>query len=197
MKKWLHKIEVIIDKIIPFLLLLLLLIIIIDFFFKQIAEQYLFYVESADYFIIFIFLVDLIFKYVRVRNISKFVRTFWLDIIAVFPFFLVFRIFEAAAGLFSTSMSEGAASFQTILHEGLEVERGGAKLLEREGQVLSTVEKEGAKIAAETEKIAKISRSEKFARFLRPILRTPRFLKAVPFFEKPTGEHHVHEKKKS
>lgn len=197
MKKWLHKLEVIVDKSIPYLLLLLLVLILLEIFFKETAEHYALQIDIADYFIIFAFVIDLTFKYMRVKNIKKFIRHFWLDILAVFPFFLVFRVFEAIAGLVSTTISEGVASFQAILHESIEAERGGVKLVEKEGaRALRVVEEEGAKIAARAERLGKVSRSSRFARFLRPILRFPRFLKAVPFYEKPTGHHHVRKKRK-
>ena len=186
MKKWMHKIEVFVDKLIPYMLVLLLGIIVIDLGFHEIAEHYHTYILLADYLVIGVFVVDLIFKYIRIRKIPLFLKTCWLDIIAVFPFFLIFRAFERIAGLFSKTISEGFSTVQSILHEGVEIEKEGAKILEG-------VEKEGSKIAKEAGKFGKVSRTNKFARFLRPLFRAPRFVKALPFFERPTGEHHIHE----
>jgi hypothetical protein len=63
------------------------------------------------------------------------------------------------------------------------------------------VEREGVKIAREVEavvkegeKVVKVERSARFARFLRPLFRLPRLFKAAAhttrFYEKPSGEHH-------
>ena len=99
-----------------------------------------------------------------------------MDIIAVFPFFLVFRTFEGFAALFASP--ETFVQGQKIFHEGIEVER------------------EVSKVVQEAEKIGKVSRSRLFIRFLRPLARLPRFLKAIPFFERPTGDHHPHDPEK-
>ncbi|MBW2971767.1 ion transporter [Candidatus Woesearchaeota archaeon] len=195
MKRWMHKIEVIVDKAIPPCLLVLLVIIILDLGFPEMVEHYHLhqYIVVADYIIIGIFVLDLIFKWQRTRHIPLFLKKYWLDILAVFPFFLVFRLFEVAAGAFSFVVSESTQTFQAVLHEGLEVEKEGARLL-REAERFT---KEGGRVAREAEKLSKLSRSSRFMRFLRPIMRIPRFFKAVPktmkFYEKPHGEHHEHE----
>ncbi|NQU78247.1 ion transporter [Candidatus Woesearchaeota archaeon] len=176
-----HKIEVVVDKVIPPCLVVLLVLIVLELGFHDfvVANNLGFWIELADYFIIGIFVVDLIFKYIRTRDLPTFLKKYWLDILAVFPFFLLFRIYEITAGAFSLAVSETATTAQHLLHEGLEVE------------------KESARILREGEKLAKISRSSKFMKFLRPVFRIPRFFKAVPkmihFYEKPTGEHHEHE----
>jgi hypothetical protein len=195
MKKWMHKIEVIVDKAIPPCLIVLLVVIVLELGFKDFVEHHHLhpYILTADYIIIAIFVVDLVFKYLRTKYIPTFLKSYWLDILAVFPFFLVFRVFELAAGAFSFVISETAQTAQAVLHEGLEVEKEGARLL-REAEKFT---KEGSRVAREAEKLSKLHRSARFMRFLRPILRLPRFFKAIPrmirFFEKPTGEHHVHE----
>ncbi|MBU2561892.1 MAG: hypothetical protein KKD17_06350 [Nanoarchaeota archaeon] len=195
MKRWMHKIEVIVDKAIPPCLILLLIIIVLDLGFPDLVESYHlhYYILAADYLIIAIFVADLIFKYLRTRYVPLFMRKYWLDILAVFPFFLFFRVFELAAGAFSAAVSEGAQTVQAVVHEGLEVEKEGAKLL-REAEKFA---KEGSRVAREAEKVSKLGRSTRFMRFLRPILRLPRFFKAIPkisqFYERPSGEHHTHE----
>ncbi|HII72463.1 TPA: hypothetical protein HA265_06935 [Candidatus Woesearchaeota archaeon] len=197
MKHWLHKIEVIVDKLIVPMLLLLIVIIVLDLGFPVIAEHYHSYIVIGDTLVIIVFVFDLVFKYIRVRNIPLFIRKFWLDILAVFPFFLLFRVFEGFFGLLSRSFSEGAQTVQSFLHTGLEVEKEGVKVAEvvskEGGKVIETTTREIARIAREAEKVGKVSRSARFARFIRPIFRLPRFIKALPFFEKPTGEHHIHE----
>ncbi len=197
MKKWLHKIEVIVDKLIVPMLLLLVVIIVLDLGFPELSHEYHLFVLLGDYLVILVFVLDLVFKWFRVRNIPLFIRKYWLDILAVFPFFLLFRVFEGILGLFSRSFSEGVQTVQSVLHTGLEVEKEGAKVAEvvtKEGtKVLDVTAHEVARIAKEAENFGKISRTSRFARFLKPIFRAPRFLKAIPFFEKPTGHHHIHE----
>ena len=195
MKRWMHKIEVLVDKLIPPALIVLLVVIVLELGFSEFVEHYHLhpYILAADYAIISLFFIDLVFKWMRTRHLPKFLRKYWLDILAVFPFFLLFRMFELAAGAFSFAVSESAQTIQAIVHEGLEVEKEGARLL-REGEKFV---KEGSRVAREAEKLSKLSRSSRFMRFLRPILRLPRFIKAIPrmihFYEKPHGGHHEHE----
>ena len=180
MNKWLEKGERIVDKLIPAMLVLLLAIIIIEIFFKDIADHYETLLSIGDKIVVSVFVVDLAFKFNRTRKIPKFIRKYWLDIIAVFPFFLMFRLFEGI--IFSQAFLEGGSQLQSILHEGLAVEKEGSKIAE-------VIEKEGAKIVQETGRVAsqagKVSRAARFTRFLRVITRAPRFVKAVPFYMKP------------
>jgi len=195
MKRWMHKIEVWVDKAIPPCLIVLLAILVLDLGFPAFVEAHYLHpwIVLGDYIVIAVFVADLIFKWMRTRHIKPFVRKYWLDILAVFPFFLLFRLFEVAAGALSLVVSESTQTVQSILHSGLEVEKEGVKVL-REGEKFV---KEGSRVAREAEKLSKLGRSSRFTRFLRPILRLPRFFKAWPkiahFFEKPHGGHHRHE----
>ena len=74
MKKWLHKIEIIADRSIPYALILLLFLIIGEISFAYKIEPFSFYVSVIDGIIISIFVVDLSFKYVRTKNIPKFFK---------------------------------------------------------------------------------------------------------------------------
>lgn len=179
MKKWMHKIELLVDKLIPWLIIVILVIIISEFFFKDIAEKYSLLIDLLDGFIIFVFVLDLIFKYIRAKNIPDFLKNSWLDIIAVFPFFLFFRAIEGIRTLIvpTEAITEG----QRLLREGLELEKASSKIVE------------------EVEKAGKVSRTGVFAeifkpRLLKPLLRSPRLIKTVTFFEKPTGNHHSYER---
>ncbi|MBU2634350.1 MAG: ion transporter [Nanoarchaeota archaeon] len=180
MKKWLHRIEVIIDKSIPYLVVLLLFLILGEFFYKELLEDYHLYVIIADYFIIGVFVVDLCFKFYRVRNFKIFLKKYWLDIIAVFPFFLLFRVFEEVYALFRLGgeISEG----QMVLHTGVEIEKIAKE--ERIIRELRELEK-GGKVFTELEKGTKLSRMRFITRMFRPIQRIPRFAKAFSFYEKP------------
>ena len=162
MNKWLKKIEEIVDWLIPWMLLLLLAIIVVEIFFEHTAEIYHTQILIADYVVITVFVIDLAYKYNKARKIPLFLKKYWLDIIAVFPIFLILRLFQEL-GL----ILEIGQRTQQILHEGLEIE------------------KEGARIVREIEAGAKTARASRFARFLRPIARLPRFAKALGYF-RPT-----------
>lgn len=158
MKRWIHKIEVIIDRSIPLALLILLVIIILEFAFHDISEKYYPFIQIVDWSVILVFIVDLIFKYIRIRNIPKFLRASWIDILAVFPFFLLFRVIEGFLGIFEAS--ETLTKGQKILHLGVEVEKE-----------IGTALREGEKLAKEA------SRAERLGKFLNPISRIFRFIK--------------------
>ena len=105
----------------------------------------------------------------------EFVKKYWLEIIATIPFFLVFRVLELFR--FTEFVERG----QALAHEAIVVEK---------------VEKEAAVIVKEAARAGEASRTTRFLGTFRAISRFPRFIKAMPFFEKPTGRHHWHEKKK-
>ncbi len=182
MKKGFHKLEHLVDKLIPYALLALLVVIIITFFFKDIAHAYEHWIEIADITIISLFVIDLIFKFIRVRKVKTFIRSYWLDIIAVFPFYLFLRAAEEAYLLFR--FSDTLQESQSALHAGIGIKE------------VTAVEKETARIVSEAEKLGKVSRSRFAMRFIRPISRIPRFVKILPYFERTTGKHHAHDKKK-
>lgn len=188
MKKWVHKIELFVDKIIPYLLIILLFIIAGELFFYETLKHYHFWVEAADWFIIFMFIVDLGFKYNRVRNVPSFLRRYWLDVIAVFPFFLLFRLVDEAMLAIGRIFGLSGETWQRFLHIGVET----GKLTE-EARLLSDIERE-EKLVAEIGKGA--SRGERFARILRPVARMPRFLRAFDFFEHPEKEVYLSERRK-
>jgi len=172
MKKWYHSIEVVVDRLVPPAVILLLIVIIIEFFFHNIAETYHTYVLIADYAIIVIFIIDLLFKYLRIRNFPKFLRTSWLDIIAVFPFFLIFRAFETIIIL--AEIQREVKNVQMVLHESVEISKGASKIIK------------------EAEAAGKISRVKTILRMFKGLQRSPRLLKALAFYEQPVGKHHLH-----
>ena len=149
-------VERLVSRLIPFALILLLLIIIGEFFFTELIEPYMREVEILDAAILVVFAADLYFKYMHLHNFKKFVRANWLEIIAIFPFYYVFRSAQETL-LFVTGLRE----MQGIMHETLGI---GAYV----GRLLT-----------ELEKFARLGRSETFLRLLRPAARAPRFAKAV------------------
>lgn len=180
MKPWAHRLEHFVDRAIPYTLIVLIAIIIIDIFFKEFAEEYHLWIAILDYTIIAFFVVDLIFKYLRIRKFKKFLKECWLDIIAVFPFVLVFRLFESVS-LFVRLPAEFREG-QSILHTVLASKQEFAEFFGRSSKLI-----EDAKLAEG------ISRTERILKEVRPLARTPRLVKALPFYEKPTGKHHLHE----
>ncbi|MFA5141841.1 MAG: ion transporter [Candidatus Woesearchaeota archaeon] len=149
MHKYLRKLEHIVDKIIPPILVILLFIIIGDLFFYDQIHPYYHYIEIIDYFIISIFVIDLSFKYHRTKSLKYFLKQYWIDILAVFPFLWFFRITGEA-----TDIIRIGESGQRILHETVEVEK-------------------------EASVIAKEARGARYLRFARPLARAPRIAKAM------------------
>ena len=180
MKPWLHKVESFVDRAIPYTLIVLTAIIIIEIFFKQFAEEHIIAIEILDYTIIAFFIVDLIFKYIRIRKFKQFIKECWLDIIAVFPFVLFFRIFESLS-LFIRLPAEFREG-QSIMHTILEGKKEFAEFFGR-----------SSKLIEDSKLVGEISRTEKIIKAIRPLSRSPRLIKALPFYEKPTGKHHLHE----
>ena len=126
------------------------------------------------------FVLDLIFKFNRVRKIKIFLKKYWLDILAVFPFFLLFRAVEELALLFrfEKELAEG----QKIVHSGLEVQ----KIINEEVILKELKSLEGGqKVISEIGESTKFARTEFIVRFLRPLQRIPRLFKIYPVYEKP------------
>lgn len=186
-KKWYDKFHHLVDFLIPVCLVLLIVVLVIEFGFSSFAQRYHLFIIVADGFIVLVFFLDVVFKYQRASSIPNFLKDSWLDIIAIFPFFLFFRVFEGV-GLVRAAgeIAEVSGETQRFLHTGVEVEK--------EIKVVSRLERE-ARVAKEVEIAVKEgARSERLVRFLRPILRTPRLLEAVSFYEKP-GKLEILEKK--
>ena len=173
MKPWLHKVELVVDKSIPYLLIVLLFLIIGEIFYAHQIEPYGFFVSVVDNVVILVFIIDLAFKYMRARYFPDFFRKHWLEIIAVLPASLFVRLIERLIPVSTFEVS------QSVLHEATEIKR------------------EEKLIVMEIEKAGQISRTRYFLRFIRPLARLPRFIKAFSFYEKPTGKHYFHEKKHS
>lgn len=159
MKKFLYKFEFFVDKSIPYLLILLLFILITEIFFHDFAYTYHTPIMILDALIVTIFVVDLLFKLRHSKKIKFFLKNYWLEILAVLPFFLVFRVVEEI-GLLRLAVSESTQTAQQALHVGTGVEK-------------------------EVTAAERFARTTRFQRFMRPALRSVRFLKAAHFFEHP------------
>ena len=171
----LHKIEVVVDRLIPPVLAALLVVIAGELFFSHQFEWYKHYADFFDGFVILLFATDLGFKYARVHRLPTFARKYWLEIIATIPFFLIFRLLEFFR------LSDVLQTGQAFAHEGAVAEK---------------IEKEAAIIVKEAARAGEVSRTARMINVFRALSRFPRLLGAIPFFEKPTGRHHWHEKKR-
>lgn len=171
MRPWLHSLEKISDKSIPYLVLILLVLIVLDIFYHEKTTPYQNQILILDYFIVLVFIIDLSFKYYRIRNAKLFIKKYWIDILAVFPFFLLFRLIEEI--LILTRISESLSESQKFLHTGVEIGR------------ISKEANEEARVLREIQEASRLERTSLFARILRPAERIPRIWRMMHFYEKP------------
>src|SRR3989344_4315942 len=162
MHSWLHGLEVVVDRVIPPLLIALLLVLAGEIFLGQRFEAYSAYTDYFDVFIMLVFAADLSFKFHRIRKVPKFVRKYWIEIIATIPFFLIFRFIEFF-GLYNV-----VERSQVVVHG------------------ISEVQKLDMETAAIVREAGGANRTARLIRTFRIASRFPRFLKALPFYEKPT-----------
>ncbi|MBI2147836.1 ion transporter [Candidatus Woesearchaeota archaeon] len=167
MNKLLIQIERLVDRLLFPALLILLVIIVLELFFHKMVAPYQHVVDIIDSAIIIIFVIDLGFKFHRARTIKGFLREHWLEIIAVIPFFLVFRVVEGLGQIFGV-LGETTKEGQQVVHVGTEFVREAreVKFGQQAYRVGEALEKEG--------------RLVRFTRFMRPASRLPRFLKLKP-----------------
>ena len=162
MRKYLEKFEKLIDKLILPSLIAVFFIVITALLFSDFYSQYKTIINILDNLVISIFVIDIGFKVYRAKEWDNFLRQHWLEIVAVLPAFMFYRIIE---GFF-------------IALEYVEKSQHVAHLLEgaRSGRFAAFIGGGG------------LPRSERLARFIRPLSRSPRLAKAVNFYESP--EHH-------
>lgn len=156
MEEFWKNLEKFFDRMIVPALLVLIVIVVADVFFtdyKYVYEQQFFY---ADLFVIFVFVGDLSFKFKHAKSTKKFFRHEWLEILAVIPFFWVFRLIESVARV--------GELVQEIVHL---VTRGG-----RIARLFAALGLAG-------------TRENRFKQFLNKIFRSDRFEKAASFFRHP------------
>ena len=141
------------EHLIPFAVVLLLVIIIVELFVEIHSHSIEQLIHMGDYFVIAVFVIDLIFIFRRCHGLRFFFRYYWLDILAVFPFIFLFR---AVGSLFRLFLASERFLFgQTILHESLELRK--------------------ATMASRVQKAGRFSRM--IARFIRVVTKTRFFQK--------------------
>lgn len=145
-----YRIEKYVDLAVPYVVLLLGMEIVASLIWD--LHEYHVFIAYFDYFVVAVFCADLYFKWTRVRSMKVFIRLYWLDIIAVLPFYWVLRAYETIAGV--TRVAEEG---QKVVHEAL---------LIRE-----------MKITQEIEAVRFVAEGEQFwARFFRGFQRIARFI---------------------
>lgn len=150
----LSAIERFVDKAIPFLVIILAFLIILNF--TRYAHSFEPWTTYADWIILAFFIVDLVFKWRHVRKLTKFIRLYWLDILAVFPFYLLMRAYSTIAEL--VLLGERISEAQQLTHE---------TLLLRETRLL-----EELRLFEESEKVGKEAKFlPRIIRFIQRILR--------------------------
>ena len=140
-------------KLIPYLIAAIAIVLILDnpWWALYNLHQYEIGLEIFDGAVVVFFVVELIYKWFRVRNVTKFIRLYWIEILAVFPFYLMFRAYNQLTVIFQTG-EEVTEAAQKLTHEAV---------LIREGELLRE-----QRLLKETE----------LARESRPITRLIRFI---------------------
>ena len=156
MRPFSKKLEWFFDKMIVPALLVLLVIVIVDVFYTGLKYEYSTEFLAADLFVLFVFAGDLSFKFRRAASWQGFLRREWLEILAVIPFFWVFRLIESVARI--------GELVQEIIHL---VARGSR--LARLFAVFGLVG----------------TRHNRFQDFLKRISKSDRFHEAAKFFQHP------------
>lgn len=73
-----------------FLVFVSVVILMLDWMYDLTTKQTL-VLNVIDSFVVLMFIIDLVIEYKILKDKSKFLKYYWLDIIAVFPFFVMFR----------------------------------------------------------------------------------------------------------
>ena len=94
MRKPASKVEVFIDSLIPVAIILIITITVAEVFFSKFVQPYYWVIDVIDLAIIWVFIMDLYFKFKHAKSIPAFLKRYWIYIIAIFPFFLIFRLVE-------------------------------------------------------------------------------------------------------
>jgi hypothetical protein len=162
MRYWLEYIEETVDKLVIPSLIAVAAIVIAELFFKEMAYNFHTQIVIIDNIVISIFVIDVAFKLYRATNWEGFLREHWLEIIAIVPFFLVFRLLE---GIFIAVNTIEKGQHVAHLAEGARSSRFAVYFRGPE-----------------------VARSTKLGGLFRAISRSPRLAKAAKFFESPKHE---------
>lgn len=151
------KVEEINHKLLFPAILILLVIIYFELFVHTENEQLKLGIHVADYLVIAIFVLDLIFLAIHAKSTKFFFRNYWLDLLAVFPFGIMFGFLEGVSALFRAS--EEVAVGQAMFHETLEASKAAARA-ERFAKI-------GKELKVGVRVLRVVSKSRLFTRFQR------------------------------
>ncbi|QQG38852.1 MAG: hypothetical protein HYS32_00050 [Candidatus Woesearchaeota archaeon] len=138
-------IEKIIDRSIPYLVIALALVIVGDFTLD--LNKYEPWITYFDWFILIVFLVDLSFKWTHTKKVVKFVKLYWIDLLAVFPFYLLFRFINIFGELVQfTEQGQKILHETALLTEGVAIKEGEViakegKVVSRTGRIIRTIQR--------------------------------------------------------
>ncbi len=122
----LEKAERLNSKLIIPSIVVLMIVIVYDLFFHTTYPAISLMIRILDSTVLVVFITDLFFLALKAKSTTFFLKNYWLDILAVFPFSLIFRVVSQFSE--AISLTERVALSQTIVHEGLEVEREAAAI---------------------------------------------------------------------
>ena len=138
-KKFLQWFEHFTNMIIPYLVIAIAVVLILGnpWWVLYDLSQYGTALSIFDGVVVFFFVVELIYKWFKVRNVTKFIKLYWIEIIAVFPFYLLFRAYNQFTAVFQTG-EEVTSAAQKLTHEAIllrEAELIQEERLLREGEL--------------------------------------------------------------
>jgi len=148
------------DTLVGPALLIILVVILMEIFLPDLAHRYHTAILVADYSAIAVFVIDLGFKFQRASKWKKFLRKYWLEIIAIMPGFIIFRVLDTFF----------------VVTRSAELSQDAIHLLTRSERL--------AVIAGSSE----LSRAARFERVMLGFARTPRLARAKDFFKPPDNE---------
>ncbi|PSH01111.1 MAG: hypothetical protein BRC26_04370 [Nanohaloarchaea archaeon QH_8_44_6] len=143
------------DRLVGPALIVILVVILLEIFLPDLAHHYHTEIMVVDYAAIAVFIVDLGFKFERASRWQNFLREYWLEIVAIIPGFILFRILDS---LFV--ITRGAELGQDAIHLATRSERLTALVRGSE-----------------------LTRAARFERVMLGFARTPRLAKATEFFK--------------
>ena len=110
----LRRLERFVNRAVPFVLIALAIVIAVDNPLWTLfdLEEYDLPVFIFDTIVLAVLIVDLMFKWMHVRNLKTFLRVYWLELIAVFPFYLIFRVY-----LVGLEVAKAGEEVQRVFHE--------------------------------------------------------------------------------
>jgi hypothetical protein len=143
------------DRLIGPALLIILIVILLEIFLPDLAHHHHTKILVADYAAITVFVFDLGFKLRRASEWKGFLKDYWLEIIAIMPGFVVFKVLDTIFVITRSARLSQDAIHLATRSERLAALAGGSEL----------------------------TRAARFERVMLGIARTPRLARAKDFFK--------------